>query len=415
MTARQWTLLLLLVASVFLNYIDRSNLSLAGPMMQKEFSFSARQMAWLFGAFFWTYALMQLFGVAGWLTDRFPAGLVLAGGLVVWSAATILTGVLSGTAPLFAARLLVGGGESIAYPCYSRIFASDIPEGHRGLGNALIDAGAKFGPAVGTLFGGLLLERVGWRWFFVVLGFATVLWVVPWIWVAPRGKSAERAPAGQPGTLEILESRSAWGAFFGHFCGNYFWYFLLTWLPTYLVNDRGFPMARVVSITSLALLTIGSTTILTGWISDAWIRAGASVTRARKTMSVGGLACATVVLPVAMVHNEKLSLALLLASCLAFGTYASNHWAITQTLAGPLAAGRWSSLQNGVGNLSGIVGAWLTGLIVDRTHSFGLAFAVAGLIALTGAFLWGVVVGPVKEVEWRSATARALPSSPVSR
>jgi hypothetical protein len=102
-----------------------------------------------------------------------------------------------------------------------------------------------------------------------------------------------------------------------------------------------------------------------------------------------------------MVHNQTLSLALLLAACASYGIYASNHWAITQTLAGPLAAGRWTSLQNGVGNLSGIVGAWLTGLIVDRTHSFGLAFAVAAGVALTGAFLWGVVVGPVKEVEWK--------------
>jgi MFS family permease len=114
-------LIVLLTVSIFLNYIDRTNLSLAGPIMQSEFHLSPSAVGSLFSAFFWTYALLQLFGVAGWLADRYPAGLVLAGGLLLWSAATILTGVLSGLPALFATRLLVGAGESVAYPCYSRI------------------------------------------------------------------------------------------------------------------------------------------------------------------------------------------------------------------------------------------------------------------------------------------------------
>jgi cyanate permease len=85
---------------------------------------------------------------------------------------------------------------------------------------------------------------------------------------------------------------------------------------------------------------------------------------------------------------------------MAFGTYTSNHWAITQTLAGPLAAGRWTSLQNGVGNLAGIAAPWVTGIVVERTGSFHLAFVVAALIALTGALMWGFVVGRVETVDW---------------
>jgi sugar phosphate permease len=140
MTPAQRLLVGLLVASIFLNYIDRSNLSLAAPVMQQEFGLSPAALGSLFAAFFWTYALLQLVGISGWLADRFPVGLVLAGGLFVWSAATIFTGVLSGLPALFAARLLVGAGESVAYPCYSRIFASAIPSEHRGVANALLDA-----------------------------------------------------------------------------------------------------------------------------------------------------------------------------------------------------------------------------------------------------------------------------------
>ncbi|HEX6544778.1 MAG TPA: MFS transporter, partial [Bryobacteraceae bacterium] len=132
MTAAQWTLLTMLIASIFLNYIDRSNLSLAVPSIEHEFSLSPIQTGRMLGAFFWTYALLQLFGVAGWFADRFSVGIVLGVGLFLWSGATVLTGLASTLGDIVAARLLLGAGESVAYPCYSRIFASDIPSHSRG-------------------------------------------------------------------------------------------------------------------------------------------------------------------------------------------------------------------------------------------------------------------------------------------
>jgi MFS family permease len=400
----QWTLLILLVASIFLNYIDRSNISLAAPLIEREFSLNATAMGKLLSAFFWTYALLQLFGIAGWLADRFPVGPVLAGGLFLWSAATILTGVFTGFAALFAMRLLVGAGESLAYPCYSRLFATHIPSHSRGRANALLDAASKLGPALGTLAGGVLLVRSGWRMFFVLLGAASLLWLVPWFRWMPRDAAAGSAGLiTGPTALQILGERSAWGAFLGHFCGNYFWFFLLTWLPDYLVKARGFAMHEMVSITAVAYFAIAGATLAAGWISDRHITRGDSVTRVRKRMVVFGLSFSAVILPVAVVENAGASLALLFLACIGFGTYTSNHWAITQTLAGPLAAGRWTSLQNGIGNLSGIAAAWITGVVVDRVHSFVPAFVVAAVVTLTGAAMWGMVVGPVEQVKWEGA------------
>jgi MFS transporter, ACS family, D-galactonate transporter len=398
--AAQRVLLALLVASIFLNYIDRSNLSLAAPVMQNEFALSTAELGSLFSAFFWTYSLLQLVGISGWFADRFPVGLVLAGGLFLWSAATILTGALSGLPALFAARLLVGAGESVAYPCYCRIFASAIPSEHRGVANAMLDAASKLGPALGTLIGGALLVTVGWRMFFVVLGVASLVWLIPWLRWMPKLESTGDANARGPATVEILGTRSAWGAFLGHFCGNYFWFFLLTWLPTYLVKERGFEQSAMIRISSIAYFAIAAATMSAGWISDRWIRAGGSPTRVRKTIVCCGLGFSTVILPVAVVRDPRVSIALLFVACMAFGAYTSNHWAITQTLAGPLAAGRWTSLQNGIGNLSGIVAAWLTGAVVQRTGSFALPFAIAAAIAVTGALLWGIVVEEVKPVAW---------------
>ena len=142
---------ILLVISIFINYIDRGNLSIAAPLLEKELSMTSSQLGALLSSFFWTYALVQLFGIAGWLTDRFPVGWVLAAGYFAWSAATAATGLVSSFAGLFVMRLVLGAGESVAYPCYSKILAGDFPQHHRGLANALIDAGSKIGPALGHI------------------------------------------------------------------------------------------------------------------------------------------------------------------------------------------------------------------------------------------------------------------------
>ncbi|HYO83121.1 MAG TPA: MFS transporter [Bryobacteraceae bacterium] len=401
LSSRERGLLVLLVASIFINYIDRANLSIAAPMLAEELALTPGQLGLLFGSFFWTYALLQLFGIAGWFADRYPVGWVFAWGFVIWTLATAASGIVTGFAALYAMRLILGAGESIAYPCYSKIIAGDIPATHRGLANALIDAGSKLGPALGTLLGGYMAAQLGWRMFFVVLGVGSLVWLIPWLRYMPRGGASDtRDIATAPRTGAILSQRSAWGTFLGHFCGNYYWFFLLTWLPTYLVKERGYSMEGMARVGGFAYFAIAAATIVAGWFSDRWIASGATVTKVRKTIVVGGLLGSTIILPVAAVQDLHVSIVLLLLACVSFGVYVSNHWAITQTLSGPLAAGRWTSIQNGVGNLSGIVAPWLTGVVVERTGSFHLAFVAAAAVALTGALLWGMAVGPVKEVAW---------------
>ncbi|HET8550468.1 MAG TPA: MFS transporter [Bryobacteraceae bacterium] len=218
-----------------------------------------------------------------------------------------------------------------------------------------------------------------------------------------------------PGLDAVLAQRSAWGTFAGHFCGNYFWFFLLTWLPMYLVRARNLSLEAMAVVTAVAYGVMATATVIAGWVSDRRIAAGAPPTRVRKSVVVAGLTCSTIILPVAVIQDATAAITLLLAACIAFGTYTSNHWAITQTLAGPLAAGRWTSLQNGVGNLAGIAAPWLTGIVVERTGSFHLAFVVAAVTALAGALLWGVVVGPVETVDWAAHRPRARGSGLVSK
>jgi len=402
LSGRQWTIVVLLVISVIVNYIDRTNLSLAAPLIQRQFALSPVQLGSLLSAFFWTYALMQISGVAGWLSDRFPVGWVMVGGYVLWSGATVATGLISSFSAIYMARLLLGVGESVAYPCYARVFA-ELPQEHRGRANALIDAGTKLGPSIGALLGGLLLVHFGWRLLFIVLGMGGLLWILPWIRVMPRIERRVEASSAValPSILKLLRVKSAWGTFLGHFCGNYFFYFLLAWLPNYLVGEEKMSIGSMSRLTSAVFFLIAASTLTTGWITDRLIAAGISTTRVRRTAVVGGLSVASSLLALAFIHrNLPLSIVVIAVACVGYGAFASNHWAISQTLAGTAMAGRWASVQNGIANLSGIVAPWVAGLIVQINGSSRLAFVLAGGVALVGAFLWGLLVRRVEPVQW---------------
>jgi len=412
MTARsrgQWILLSLLVVSVTINYIDRSNLSIAASLLAGELHLTPEKIGLLLSSFFWTYAAMQI--VAGWLIDRYSVYWIFAGGFFIWSMATTLTGLAGGFATIFALRLLLGVGESVAYPAYSKIIARGFTEENRGLANGLIDAGSKAGPALGLMIGGAIVGAYGWRPLFISVGLLSMLWLLPWAWVARRAtrpSSDSVALSGLeegPGLLEIAGQRSAWGTFLCLFCGNYVWYFLLTWLPWYLIRERHYSEAAMGRFGSLAFWAIGLASLTSGWISDRLVEHGGSPTFVRKMFAAGGLTGAIVIVGVPLLQSQSASLWVLMFACVSFGCYSSHPWLISQTLAGPAAAGRWSGMQNAVGNLGGVVAPWVTGRIVQNHGHFVYAFAVVSIVLSLGAASYLLLVGPIEPIQWRAKTS----------
>ena len=402
----QWLLLALLVLSVGVNYIDRSNLSVAATDLSRELSLTKSDLGLLLGAFFWTYALFQL--AAGWLVQRSNVYLVYGLAFALWSAATALTGFAGSLASLFALRLVLGAGESIAYPAYSRIIACDFEFRHRGLANSAIDAGAKAGPALGTLIGGLIVAHYGWRPLFFLLGFGAMVWLIPWFALTARARggsaAASPAPAGGPGFLEIAARREFWGTAVGLFCGNYVWYFVLTWLPPYLEMERHFSKTMMATYGSIPYWGIAIASISFGWISDRLIERGRTrPARVRKTFAAAGLLAATLILPANLISHQAAAMALLTAGCLGYGMFSSNCWALTQTLAGPSAAGKWTGMQNAVGNLAGAAAPWLTGLLAEATGRFLLAFVAVSIFAILGALSCYFIVRDTAPLVWREA------------
>jgi len=388
-----------MVASVAINYIDRTGLSTAAPLLGAELSIPPARMGMVLSAFFWTYASLQL--ASGWLVDRYGVRWVMATGFFIWSAATATTGLVHGFAALLWLRLLLGAGESVAYPCYSKIIAGNFAEHQRGLANSLIDAGTKFGPALGMFAGGMLMDRYGWRPVFIVLGLGSLLWLPPWFRWMPSGHAASQTTQDSgPSFTEICAHKQAWATIIGHFSGNYLWYFLITWLPSYLIKERGFSMATMATVSGVAFCVTGITTIVTGALADRAIAAGATPTKVRKTCVIMGLGLATSVVGVSLVHGSAASMACLMFAVIAYGVFASSHWAIPQTIAGPIAAGKWTGLQNCLANFAGVAAPWITGFAVERTGHFFLAFAICSAVVLTGAAAYAFLMGPVEPVQW---------------
>ncbi|MEP7366248.1 MAG: MFS transporter [Acidobacteriota bacterium] len=399
MSPAHWRALTLLVISVGINYIDRGSLSIAAPILQKEMGLSPEQLGLLLSAFFWTYASMQV--VAGWLVDRFSVNLVFGIGFMLWSCATAATGMVSGFTALLVLRVLLGAGESVAYPAYSKILATGFPDRHRGLTNGLIDAGSKCGPAIGTLLGGLLVAKFGWRFLFLALGLGSLPWLVAWALWAPKpvAEYHKNSKSG-PTAADILSRRSCWGTFLLLFAINYAWYFLLTWLPTYLVQQRHFSMQKMAVLGSVAFWGLAASTTIAGIASDRWIARNHNPTKVRKIFIVSGLLLCTLLVPASYVEDADVSMGLIIAACLCFGLTTSNHWAVTQTMAGPLAAGKWTGLQNGFGNLAGVVAPYLTGVIVQRTGAYDYAFLTVALFLVMGVASVLFLIGPIRQIEW---------------
>jgi MFS family permease len=403
----------LLALAVFINYVDRGNLATAAPLIKDALHLDASQVGVLIAAFFWTYTPCQL--LAGWLIERIDAYRTLALGLALWSVSTALTGLAGGFASLIALRLALGLGESAAFPATSTLLARHLPQDRLGRANGLIGLGLSLGPAFGTFAGGLLIAQVGWRYVFLGFGLISLLWLWPWLARTRHlaGESASAPPGKGPDYLSLFRRRDAWGAWLGHFSANYATYFVLSWMPLYLVKARGYSVGAMAEVGGLIYLAYAASNAAAGWITDHRIRAGASVNAVRKGAAAACHITIAAGLVLGAMSDVRVSVAGLFIAAIGMGMNSAGIFAIGQTLAGPWATPKWIGAQNLAGNTAGMIGPVITGWLVDRTGAFTAAFGLSAAIALAGAVGWAVIIRKVApldwsgDVRWRAADARA--------
>ena len=391
----------LLALSVLLNYVDRGAIGVAAPLMKAELQLTATGFGFAVSAFFWIYAPVCV--LVGWLCDRFCVYRMFAAGIALWAITTALTGFVHGIAALIVLRLLLGLGESVAFPGSSKIFAAEVPAQRRGSANALVAAALAFGPAVGTLAGGLILHAMGWRPIFWTFGIISLLWLVPWhVASAPFRTARITAPVVEPVPLgALMRVPTLWLMGMAQFVANYGFYFLLAWLPLYLVKELGYSIAEMTLLTTLSFAAQGIAAIAAGRLSDREVARGRDEGALRRVMMIAAQTMVGASIAGAwFVHGPwQLGVCLVIAG-IGTGLASANIYAVAQIFSGPRAAGGWVGVQNALGNGSGIIGPIITGIIVDKLGSYGWAFAITALVAGSGALWWRWVIPPIRQIEF---------------
>jgi MFS family permease len=399
----RWVLMILLVVAMLFCYGQRNALSVASKSMADDLGFNPAKTGLLLSSFFWVYAFMQL--PSGWLVDRFGVRRTYAISFVFWSFMCGVTGLTNGLAMLILFRVLMGTGQAVAFPASSRAVANWFQDSERGLVTGLYLAGVRIGGALISVFGGWFLTRYDWRWFFVVVGAVSLVWVAPWMGFL---KKWEEKPSAQDATaqrsvsfmesLALLKNRSALGLFLGFFAYNYVWNVFQNWLPNYLETERKFTKIEMGVLNAMPLVAMSVIIVISGALSDWLIRRGHEEKRVRKIfITIGMLVCCLIV-PAGFVEDRMTAVWLLTVSLSGLGVASPNTWTLTQAVSSKKLVGTVSGIQNFGGNVGAILAPLLTGFIAHFTHSFAMALALCGVILIAGVIVFWFAVEEKVEI-----------------
>jgi MFS family permease len=235
---------------------------------------------------------------------------------------------------------------------------------------------------------------------FIAFGLATLLWLLPWRGLVRTLPTTGYLDEGVRVPLRTLLSKwSLWSMAIVHALGNYCFYFLLAFTPLFLTEARGFSMTQWVYLAALGYAVQGVCAFFYGHLSDWWTRSGRSEAACRRGMMVASqLLAAAAILGLAFAHSTVTIAILLCLAGAASAALSMNLYAVAQMFAGPRASGTWVGFQNALGNISGIIGPPVTGLIIDRA-GFESAFMLTAGIAAIGAVWWAVGVPRIEQVE----------------
>jgi MFS transporter, ACS family, D-galactonate transporter len=394
----RWGLVALLVSGMTLCYAQRGTLSVAAPFMIRDLAINTETMGLMLSAFSWCYCFMQV--PAGWIVDRFGVRRAYACGFGLWSIACALTGAFRDIAAIMCFRIMMGVGQSVAFPASARVVANWFADTQRGLVNSSYLTGVRFGQALVNAAGVGLIALYGWQTFFVLSGLLPLLWIVPWMvtlrrWEAPNASAAPAAVSHRftfASSFGLLRQRTVLGTFLGFFAYDYVWFVFVYWLPGYLRLERQFTPAQMAFHASVPFLAMSIVIVLSGVASDRLIAAGFGELRVRKTFIAIGFAIALAIVPAGLVHDNATAVWLLLTSLCGLGVAAPNTWSITQACCTKHLVGTVSGIQNFGGNVAGIIAPWLTGAIAYRTGSFAAAFVVCGFILMAGALAYWLLM-----------------------
>lgn len=416
-TGIRYRMLALVFVNVVINYLDRSNLSVAATALGKELTLSSVQLGLVFSAFGWTYAALQIPG--GMIADRFGPRVLYAFCLVTWSLATVAQGFVKGFASLFGFRLATGAFEAPSYPINNRIVTSWFPDHERASAIAMYVSGQFIGLAFLTPALVTLQHYAGWRGLFIITGLIGIVWALIWCIfyrdpldhskvnraeldyiengggvLSGKKRDAKKATWRKEDWKQIFSSRTLWGIYIAQFCVNATLWFFLTWFPTYLVQYRGLNFLKSGYLAAIPFLSACAGLFLSGFLSDYLVRNGKSVSMARKTPIIVGLLLSGCI--VGANYTNDTALVIFFMSFAFFGAgMALISWVFVSILSPRHLIGLTGGVFNFMGNLASIVVPIVIGYLASGGN-FKPALVFIGALGIAGACSYIFLVGKIE-------------------
>jgi MFS transporter, ACS family, solute carrier family 17 (sodium-dependent inorganic phosphate cotransporter), other len=398
---RRYTVVGLSFLAVVICYVDRVNISVAIIPMSADLGWDLETRGIVLSSFFAGYLLLQIVG--GRLADRFGGKIVLGIGVLVWSLFTLLTppAAFLGLGILLLARIGMGMGEAVTFPAFYSLYGRWIPVGERARAVAFSNSGIPLGTILGLVVTPIIVTHLGWEWAFYLFGVLGIVWYLPWSWKVtaspdedPTISSEEKAyieselagsgDVESPAWWTFLGYAPVWAIIVAHFCNNWSLYVLLSWLPTFVSEGLGVDFHSVGWMTMIPHLASFFFLNFAGNIADRLIASGMEVGRVRKlmqTIGFGGIAGSLLI--VAEVESAWAAIAVMAVGS-ALGAFVTGGFSVNHMDIAPRHAGTLMGITNTAGTIPGIIGVYVSGLILQATGSWALVFQVTAGVTLFG-------------------------------
>ena len=392
------------VSLAIITYLDRVCISFAAPAIRHDLGLTAIRMGWAFTAFNIGYALFEIPG--GFLGDWIGPRKVLTRIVLWWSFFTAVTGWAWSHASLVATRFLFGAGEAGCFPNLTKAFTTWLPAGERVRAQGILWLAARWGGAFTPPLVAVVMGLVGWRHSFEIFGCVGVVWAAAfYFWYRdnplhkPKMNGAERELLRQSSKMasghgdvpwgRMVRSRQLWMLCWQFFALNYGWYFNVTWLPTYLREERHLAIASTALLSMLPLFMGGLGNPVSVFLTARLTRQLNDVGRARRMVArlgfvgAGGFLFFSTRMPGPLAAMLAIGMA---SFCNDFVMPVA--WSSAADIGGEH-AGTLSGAMNMWGNLGGALSPIAIGYMLDATHNnWNLTFYVSAAVYLTGAVFW---------------------------
>ncbi|MBC2665508.1 MFS transporter [Novosphingobium flavum] len=399
---RRWVILTLLMLGALIGFVDRVSISsaLAVASFKAHFGLSDIARGWINSAFFWSYAVMQV--PMGWVVDRYGVKWPYAICFFVWCVASALIGLVSTLWALILMRLIIGVAEAIVVPATYRWVRNNFDPDRSGAALGFYALGTKFGPALGAPAAAWLIVMFDWRVMFLITGLVGVIWLVPWMLVARERTGALPIEAGVSSEAEaevvqrlaaknislssLLANPFILATLVVYFCYNYFLFFCITWMPAYLIEQRGLSLEQMGFYTFFSFTGIAVVAFASGWLADVIIGRVGRAVFVRKAFVLAGFAAASTVVLGAWSQSVEAALFWNVLSLSGLGLATANNLALCSIMfiPGPI-VGRVKGIQNTAVAIAGIVAPLMTGWLLHLTGSFVAPMTLIFVFLLLGA------------------------------